>query len=140
MTLELTGRVWIRKWCKAYIARLRAILKRTWPGRPDGRSPCHTCAFNPGTDAWPGFESTVTNLMFAIEDGNPFYCHDGHRKTEHGWLVDPAKAQLCAGYEAIADVSDLKAQAAASVRDVGRPPRCVTWDENRGLTYPKGEE
>ena len=76
--------------------------------------------------------------MFAIEDGKPFYCHEGHPRTKTGWLLDPAKADLCAGYAAIATDPDIKAAAHKALLGIGRPPRCVTWDENRGLTYPSG--
>ena len=77
--------------------------------------------------------------MFAIEDDKPFYCHEDHPRTKTGWLLDPAKAELCAGYAAIAKTPDLKAAAAAALRKAGPMPRCVTWDENRGLTYPAVE-
>ena len=131
------GRAFIRRWSAAYIALLRGMLKRAWPIRPSQRPPCDTCAFNPDTDSWPGFETTVTGLMFAIEGDKPFYCHKGHPRTPTGWRLDPATAQLCVGYEAAATDPDIKAAAAKAMRGIGRPPRGVTWDENRGITYPK---
>ena len=139
--LSLNARAYIRRWCEIYISELRVILKSAWPDVmrrfPHHESPCHTCAFNPSTDSWPGFENTVTGLMFAIEEDRPFYCHDGHRLTSYGWLVDPRKAKLCAGYAAIAAEPKLKAVAARTLRAAGQPPSEITWNENSGLCYPK---
>ena len=138
------GRAYIRRWCEEYIALLREMLKSAWPAIkkdfPQHSPPCHSCAFNPGTDSWRGFEKTVTGLMFAIEDAKPFFCHEGHPRTEDGWLLDPAKAQLCAGYAAVANEPNLKAVALKASRKAGRLPRSVTWDENRGLTFAKEDD
>ena len=138
------GRDYVRRWCEAYIALLREMFKRDWPATkkdfPQHRPPCHTCALNPGTDSWPGFEKTVTNLMFAIEDGKPFYCHEGHPQTKSGeWILDLPKAKLCAGFAVVANDPNLKEVALKALRKVGRPPNSVTWDENRGLTYGQDE-
>ena len=140
-SLQPKQRAYIRRFCESYIGELRSIMKAAWPdikqSVPDHKSPCHTCAFNPSTDSWPGFEKTVTGLMFAIEEGKPFYCHEGHPRTQDGWFVDPSKAKLCAGYAVIATEPNPKAAAVKAIRAAGRPPDGVTWDENSGLCYPK---
>lgn len=144
-TSEERARAYIRRWCVAYIGRMRAILKRTWPDLkqkfPNHRSPCHTCAFNPATDSWPGFEKTVTGLMFAIEDGKPFYCHDKMPQDDDGqWQMDPDHAQLCTGWAALAGEPGLKSVAVAALREAGTPPGDFAWDENKGFTYAKGSK
>lgn len=93
----------VRGYLERVITRLRALLKREAPAvlaaAPDHRRPCHTCAFNPGTDRMQGFDTTVLGLASAIEQGNPFFCHEPLPKGSTGdWEFDPAKAQLCAGY------------------------------------------
>ena len=133
------GRAYIRRWCEAYIALLRAMLKSAWPAIkkdfPQSRPPCHSCAFNPGTDSWPGFEKTVSGLMFAIKDDTPFYCHEGFPQDDDGeWVFDPAKAQLCAGYAAIANDPHLKAAQVKAMHKVGRPPRMLKYRRDRAET------
>ena len=142
---DAEGRAYIRRWCEEYIALLREMLKSAWPAIkkdfPQHSPPCHSCAFNPGTDSWPGFEKTALGLMFAIKDDTPFYCHEGFSQDDDGeWVFDPAKAQLCAGYAAVANDPNLKAAALKAVRKAGRSPRSVTWDENRGLTFAKEDD
>ena len=121
------GWVNIRRWCEEYMALLREILKSAWPtikdDFPQHSPPCHTCAFNPATDSWIGFERTVTSLMDAIKDDQPFFCHEGHPRDESGFQVDPAKAELCAGYSAVADHPQIKGAAAKAIRQARRLPR-----------------
>ena len=62
---------YVTRFMTAYIAELRSILKRAWPGyvrrHPDTRGPCHSCAFNPGTDTWTGFEKTVGSSQRSVQ-------------------------------------------------------------------------
>ena len=57
----------VQRFMATYIAELRQILRRAWPAyersHPGTLGPCHTCAFNPSTDTWPGFEKTAFGLM-----------------------------------------------------------------------------
>jgi hypothetical protein len=65
---------------RAVIHRLRRILKSEAPAHysrfPDARRPCHSCAFNPGTDHDRGFDATVVHLVDALLAGRPFFCHE----------------------------------------------------------------
>lgn len=85
----------LRGFLLGFIQELRRILKRRWPELraqfPDQRSPCHTCALNPGTDNWRGFDSTAIALMRAIEYDEPFYCHEPFERTRDGWKFDREK-------------------------------------------------
>ena len=88
-------RRYVQRFMRTYIADLRQILQRAWPAyersHPDTRGPCHTCAFNPSTDTWPGFEKTAFSLMDAIRKGQPFHCHEGLPTKPNGeWYYDPA--------------------------------------------------
>ena len=60
-------RRYVQRFMATYIAELRQILRRAWPAyersHPGTPGPCHTCAFNPCTDTWPGFEKTAFGLM-----------------------------------------------------------------------------
>ena len=88
---------YVKRFMAAYIAELRSILKRAWPNyarrHPDTRGPCHSCAFNPGTDTWTGFEKTVFGLMNAIRKRQPFYCHERlpTDPTSGDWYWDGAR-------------------------------------------------
>ena len=78
----------------SYIAVLRQILKRAWPDyerrHPDTPGPCHSCAFNPSTDTWPGFEKTSLGLMEAVQKDQPFYCHEHlPHETQRGVVLRP---------------------------------------------------
>ena len=110
-------RRYVQRFMAPYIAELRQILRRAWPEyerrHPDTRGPCHTCAFNPSTDTWPGFEKTVFGLLETIRKGAPFYCHE-HLRTDvdgdYEWdgMIPPT---VCRGWEAIAahpDTAGLK--------------------------------
>ena len=92
-------RRYVHQFMATYIAELRQILKRVWPAyersHPDTRGPCHTCAFNPSTDTWTGFEKTVFKLMDAIRKGQPFHCHEGlMRKANGEWYYNPTALPL----------------------------------------------
>ena len=104
-------RIYVERFMASYIAKLRQILKRAWPDyvrhHPETRGPCHTCAFKPSADSWPGFEKTVFSLMDAIQQDHPFYCHE-HLPTNANceWQWDPVLATRCRGWEAIAERPD----------------------------------
>ena len=97
----------------------REILKRTL-------GPCHSCAFNPSTDTWRGFEKTTLGLMDAIREDRTFYCHEQLPRTPNGdWYFDPTlpPPARCRGWEAIAAHPETKRAAYAAIQFVGRPPR-----------------
>lgn len=132
---------YVDRFLRAYITVLRRILKRR--GIPEGEpSPCHTCAFNPGTDSWRGFQSTVTRVMESVEQGRPFLCHEGlPTRPDGNWYlpterqplwnpktgevtwpagVDPPK--LCAGFEAVKDDPDTARAPLLAIRELPEPP------------------
>src|SRR5438477_8030033 len=75
-------------------AQAREVYEHT-----DGlRPPCHTCALNPQTNAWPGQAKTILRFLAALERSEPFYCHDEAPRNGKGdWVVDTQTAPLCAG-------------------------------------------
>jgi len=94
---------------KAIIVELRAILKRVAPGYyqrfPNAGRPCHSCAFNPSTDSWQGFDTTVSGLMKSIWEDRPFYCHENipWKKPVQDWTPEDHRhfkehARLCSGF------------------------------------------
>lgn len=101
--------------CREFIAELRTILKRNAPAQrerfPEMRPPCHTCAFQPSTDSWDGFDTTMVKLGTAIDEGAPFYCHEPLPRDETGeWQppTDLSEAQLCAGWSMVQGDPDTK--------------------------------
>ena len=120
---------YVKRFMVSYIATLRSILKRAWPEysrrHPDTRGPCHSCAFNPSTDTWTGFEKTVFSLTNAIRKRQPFYCHE-HLPTDPTgqWYCDPTMEMppRCRGWDAIADHPETAAAARATVKTLGPPP------------------
>ncbi len=98
-----------------YWERVRGILRQEAPGHyqrfPDAPRPCHTCAFNPGTDGMTGMDSTALNLIDALHEGIPFICHRGlPRNPEGHWyypqedLLEPwLTRQPCAGWWVVKD-------------------------------------
>lgn len=89
-----------------YIAGLRAIFAADAPAyyadNPEARRPCHSCALNPSTDDWPGFDSTMLNLEAGIRKGE-FLCHEPLPRDETGqWHIDEEAPRIrCAGYEVL---------------------------------------
>jgi hypothetical protein len=94
---------------KTLIVELRAILKRVAPAYyarfPNAGRPCHSCAFNPSTDSWEGFDTTINGLLKCIHDDRPFYCHEGipWKKPATEWTPEDfaqfkAHAKLCSGF------------------------------------------
>ena len=111
---------------REYIRALRAVLKRRGLAAARGQRPCSTCAFNPSTDRWPGFQTTMLGLLQAIEAGRPFYCHKGlprDAKTRQ-WYWDPRKPKPaeCAGWRAIADDPATQRAAVVALQRAGKPP------------------
>ena len=87
-------RDYVHRFMVRYVAVLRRILKRAWPDyarrHPETPGPCHSCAFNPDTDTWPGFEKTALCLMEALQKDQPFYCHEHLPTNPNGeWYYDP---------------------------------------------------
>jgi len=80
-------RIWSR-----FHQHLRGIFRQRAPGHyarfPENPRPCHTCAFNPGTDGERGYDATAMNLMDALLAGRPFFCHQPlPRDPVKGWLM-----------------------------------------------------
>ena len=94
---------YLDRYLRAYMGALRRILKRR--GIPEGASPpCHSCAFNPATDHWPGFAATVSGVMTSLEKVTPFVCHEHMPQGADGqWFLEPGKPMppRCAGFEAV---------------------------------------
>lgn len=97
---------------RIFMQELRAILKRRAPEHfkqfPNARRPCHTCAFNPSTDTWKGWDTTANGLQKSIHANQPFYCHEDipWRKPVAEWTAEDhqqfeANKKLCAGFAAI---------------------------------------
>lgn len=96
----------------AFVVELRRILRRRAPAHyarfPNARRPCHSCAFNPATDAWKGADTTAFALQKAIASDQPFYCHEPFERTADGWKFDRQKAVLCGGYAIVAGDPETK--------------------------------
>lgn len=106
---DLRRRKLVLNWCRAFIAELRALLRRV-PSEKQ-RERCATCAFNPATDKMKGFDATCVNLRDAIDRGKPFYCHDDLPFVKGiGWVAkdDPSQMRPCGGYADIAGDPDAK--------------------------------
>ena len=136
-------RTYIDRYFLGYVRILRGVLKRR--GIPEGsRSPCHSCAFNPGTDTWEGFDSTVMGLMECLTEGRkPFICHEGlPTRPDGAWYLpvelmptgwDPKTGKvtwregvepppLCAGFAAVKDDPEAKRAHIAAIGRIGPPP------------------
>lgn len=105
-------RTLVNRVLRAFIGELRVILRRVAPSfyqrYPNATRPCHSCAFNPGTDDWQGFDTTANGLMKAIRDDRPFYCHENipWKKPIAEWTTEDHRhfkehGKLCAGFAAI---------------------------------------
>lgn len=122
-------RAYVHRFLATYMAALREILQHAWPAyarrHPDTPGPCHSCAFNPGTDTWSGFEKTVIGLMDAITKDQPFYCHEKLPTKANGdwyWDATLPPPPRCRGWEAIAARRETKAAAIATVKRLGPVP------------------
>ena len=145
---------YVQRFMATYIVELRQILGRAWPAyarrHPDTRGPCHSCAFNPGTDTWPGFEQTALGLMTAIRQDRKFYCHEHlSRKANGDWYWDPSlpTPAPCRGWEAIAAQPETKRAASVAVKrlgpvplgvieDSGHPSTCAAPRQVANVSYP----
>ena len=92
---------------RAFMRRARALYDRLAPGIfarfPNSGRPCVSCALNPETDAWEGWDSTAFGLMQAVEHCQPFLCHKA--RLVSGQYVP--KQRLCAGFSVL--LADLPA-------------------------------
>lgn len=125
--LAASKRAYVRRFLLAYMGELRRILKRISPAYkrrfPNAPPPCHTCAFNPGTDDWPGMETTLSGLLRQIGNDQPFYCHEGlPTDCEGNWVWDPEKAKLCQGFAMIQNAPGVKLAIVAASRKAGPMP------------------
>ncbi|MCH7890995.1 MAG: hypothetical protein IH921_05775 [Gemmatimonadetes bacterium] len=94
---------------RLFMRELRSIFKRRsrayYVKFPDAGRPCKTCAFNPATDDWNGWDTTAYGVMKAIRDDTPFYCHEGipWKTPIEEWTPEQIKhfeetRQLCSGW------------------------------------------
>lgn len=105
----------IRAIFRNFIGRLRVIRDRNAPAyfgdNPEASRECATCAFEPSTDGWQGFDATMMHLQKAIAEDRPFFCHHGMTYVKgHGWIPplkinsdgrtteDTTKMRLCVGW------------------------------------------
>lgn len=98
---------------EAFQARFRKRAREHYERFPEGARPCSTCALNPSTNDWQGQDTTAMQFVTALIRNAPFYCHkDAPEDPERGWLIDPERDDLCAGWWVI--VGDPDAVVAAS--------------------------
>lgn len=92
-------RGFVRRFCQLYIDKLRAILAKN----PPKGHPCESCAFAPHTDSWAGFESTIWDLIQAMQKGANFYCHRNLETVDGEYVKKPGLKGMipCNNYEAI---------------------------------------
>lgn len=126
-------KITMRALMEAFIGDVRAIFKREILARqadaPKLRPPCHTCALNPATDAWDGFDATMLRLGACLESGSPFYCHEPLPTNERGeWQALPVDEMVtCAGWEVVKDSGD--ARVAFSRAALGERGRALTIEQ-----------
>jgi hypothetical protein len=99
-------RAFVRRFCHLYIQKLRAILAKN----PPKGNPCDSCAFAPHTDSCDGFESTIWNLIQAMQKGAPFYCHRNLETVNGDYVKKPGLKGMipCNNYEAIRHCPDVE--------------------------------
>ena len=136
----LAGRAYLDTFLLAYVRILRRLLRKNAAKLPPGQSPCHSCAFNPSTDGWPGFQSTMLGIIESIDKGTKFVCHEGLPTDEKGQWHLPVQPRwnaqtgavrwpegleppLCAGYAAIKDDPETVKAPLRTMQEVGRPPK-----------------
>ena len=94
----------VRKFGKAFINGLRQLVKK----HPPEKSPCASCAFAPHTDKWDGFLSTMNELVKAVMNEKPFYCHRNMDKSGDEYHPDWDNMIPCENYEAIRERPEVK--------------------------------
>lgn len=129
---------------RTFILDLRAIFKREVLARPADapklRPPCHTCALNPATDNWAGFDATMIRLGACLESGSTFYCHEPLPKNDAGeWqALAPAEMVTCAGWEVVKDSPDARvAFTRAALGERGRTLTVEQLDDIAAITGPQ---
>jgi hypothetical protein len=135
-----SGRRLVNRVLRGFIQELRAIFKRVAPERyrqfPNAARCCHTCAFNPSTDNWYGWDKTAYELMKAIRDHRPFYCHENlpWRTPVSDWTREEIQhfmehRKLCGGFAAIqGDPKTREAFIVAALRAQGKKPAQAAID------------
>lgn len=99
---ELTprSREVLRQILGEFMQEVRAIFGGVERCNSQQADRCHTCAFNPETDADRGFIPTAYGLLVAFRDFKVFLCH--RNQPEHqGNLIMPEKAIYCEGFRNI---------------------------------------
>ncbi len=102
-------RTLVNRVLRLFMVELRAIFKRCskpyYKRFPKAGRPCLTCAFNPSTDSWQGWDKTSYGLMCSIRDDNPFYCHENipWKTPVKDWTLEQHKhfienRKLCSGW------------------------------------------
>lgn len=111
----------VRAMLHRYVANLREVFKRNAPAMyaagPELPRPCHTCAFNPKTDTWAGFDQTMMRMERAIAWDQPFFCHENlpRREITNDWYYDGGPLEPCAGWLAIRNDPDARRAYARAV-------------------------
>ncbi len=125
----------MRRILRLYIGELRGILKRRAPSLyrrfPNMIRPCHSCAFNPATDSWQGFEKTALGHQKALATDAPFYCHQGMAIGRDG-EYDPATARglvPCGGWAAVVGEPETKMVYLKAIVDGLEAPRNASSGE-----------
>lgn len=119
---------------RAFIGELRGIYRRRardhYRRFPDARRPCESCAFNPRTDRWPGFGTTMMNLYRALRGDIIFRCHVGTAWKKEladmsaGEIRECLAAPACGGWAVIAgDPNARRAMDVAAEKVARRMPR-----------------
>lgn len=131
---KTNGRRLVNRVLRGFMQEIRAIFKRRAATHfrefPKAGRPCHSCALNPSTDQWQGWDSTANELMKAIRDDRPFYCHDNiaWRKPVTEWTAEEIQhfhrhKKLCAGYAVVVGDAAVKdAFIVAALTANGRKP------------------
>lgn len=94
------------------VKRLRRVLAQKGPDLykqfPNMKRPCHTCAFNPQTDEWVGFDATILRLLTALGTSEPFYCHDGMPIVDecYQWPESMESVPFCGGWAVVAGLDE----------------------------------
>lgn len=112
---------------RTFMEDLRGLLEKVDPVVERCRKDmarCTTCAFEPSTDAWPGFAATTYGLLKSFGDEHPFYCHRNQILENHNNnLIDPTKLPLCNGFITLmalkrAEVKALTQKASTAIQKI----------------------
>lgn len=97
---------------RLFVVELRTIYNRLkgpyYKRFPNAGHPCASCAFQPATDDWTGWDNTAYHMMQSLRDERPFYCHANLPWTKdiRDWTTEDHQhfhdhAKLCSAYAVI---------------------------------------